>query len=94
MVGDPVNESMALHLLVAAAVLETPTALVGVELPDGPLDRDHPELSLLQVVRQPTQRLEVLCSHFVFVNRHSGFVQDSAHIFLLGITHNLLAIFD
>jgi hypothetical protein len=87
---DGVNHTLTLHLqeLIPATVLETTTTLIRVELSDGPLDLDHPELSVLQVVRQPTQRLEVLCSHLVFMNRHSCLVQDSIYFFLLGITHN------
>lgn len=77
---------------VAAAILETSTALFSVELLRRTLDLDSLELLVFEMVCLPTQRLEVLSSHFVFMNRHARFVENSTHLFLLGITHSTYGI--
>lgn len=96
MINDSVSVMMTAHLqeLVPPTVLETTTALFGVELLGGSLYLNRPELPAIKVVRLPTQRLEVLCSHRVFVDRHARLVQDSTHVFPQGLAHSTLAIFD
>jgi hypothetical protein len=71
MVGDSVQDTVALNLgeLVPATVLETAAALFGIELKSGLLDLNFPELSVLQMVVLPTQRLEVSSSQLVIVDR-------------------------